>query len=236
MKRTHLAIFLALMMATMSLAGCFGGDDDSNDSSSSDVQSEGTTIVNNYYNYTTINYENNTTSSTTDNSQPSEPTDIDNYYTNQTYDDYNYNNYSYTNNTNNTITNYSSTGPEMIAIGGSAPPRDNRQEYATDVVWVLNSSAGEAINIHEAYPQKWEHGNPSSGGGDWPSMRIDSNCNGIVYRTNVGNPHNDWGGDVYNQPEFYLPGSFTFCQHTVYIYSDWTAWSIIYSVNDVTIG
>jgi hypothetical protein len=217
----------------MSLSGCFGGDDDSNGSSSSDVQSEGTTIVNNYYNYTTINYENNTTSTTTDNSQPSDPTDIDNYYTNQTYDDYNYNNYSYT---NNTITNYSSTGPEMIAIGGSAPPRDGRQESANDVVWVLNSSAGEAINIHEAYPQKWEHGNPSSGGGDWPSMRIDSNCNGIVYRTNVGNPHNEWGGDVYNQPEFYLPGSFTFCQHTVYIYSDWTAWSIVYSVNDVTIG
>ena len=231
--RTVNALLFCLLMITMSLSGCFGGDDDSNGSSSSDVQSEGTTIVNNYYNYTTINYENNTTSSTTDNSQPSEPTDIDNYYTNQTYDDYNYNNYSYT---NNTITNYSSTGPEMIAIGGSAPPRDGRPESATDIVWVLNSSAGEAINIHEAYPQKWEHENPSSGGGDWPSMVISSNCNGIVYPTNVGNPHNDWGGDVYNQPEFYLPGSFTFCQHTVYIYSDWTAWSIVYSVNDVTIG
>ena len=76
----------------------------------------------------------------------------------------------------------------MIAIGGSAPPRNGRQESATDVVWVLNSSAGEAINIHEAYPQKWEHGNPSSGGGDYPSMKITSNCNGIVYLTNVGNP------------------------------------------------
>ena len=31
MKRTHLAIFLALMMATMSLAGCFGGDDGGSD-------------------------------------------------------------------------------------------------------------------------------------------------------------------------------------------------------------
>ena len=27
MNRTHQAIFLALMMTTMSLAGCFGGDD-----------------------------------------------------------------------------------------------------------------------------------------------------------------------------------------------------------------
>ena len=214
----------------MSLSGCFGGDDDSN---SPDVQSEGTTIVNNYYNYTTINYENNTTSSTSDNPPLSEPTEVDNFYTNQTYVDYNYNNYSYT---NNTITNYNSTGPEMIAIGGSAPPRDGRQESATDIVWVLNSSAGEAINIHEAYPQKWEHGNPSSGGGDHPSMRITTSCNGIIYSTFVGNPHNDWGGTVYNQPEFYLPGSFTFCQHTVYIYSDWTAWSIVYSVNNVTIG
>lgn len=231
--RTVNALLFCLLMITMSLSGCFGGDDDSNASSSLDAQSEGTTIVNNYYNYTTINYENNTTSSTTENTQPSEPTDVDNFFTNQTYDDYYYNNYSYT---NNTITNYSSAGPEMIAIGGSAPPRNGRQESATDVVWVLNSSAGEAINIHEAYPQKWEHGNPSSGGGDYPSMKITSNCNGIVYLTNVGNPHNDWGGAVYNQPEFYLPGSFTFCQHTVYIYSDWTAWSIVYSVNDVTIG
>lgn len=217
----------------MSISGCLGSDDDSTGSSSSDVQSEGTTIVNNYYNYTTINYENNTTSSTTDNSQPSEPTNIDNYYTNQTYDDYNYNNYSYT---NNTITNYSSTGPEMIAIGGSAPPQNGRQKSATDVVWVLNSSAGEAINIHEAYPQKWEHEYSSGDGYDVPSMRIYSNCNGIIYSTNVGNPYNDWGGDVYNQPDFYLPGSFTSCQHTVHIYSYWTAWSIVYSVNDVTIG
>ena len=224
------ALLFCLLVITMPLSGCFGGNDDS---TSSEVQSEGTTIVNNYYNYTTINYENNTTSQATDNSQPSEPTDADNYYTNQTYDDYNYNNYSYT---NNTITNYSSAGSEMIAIGGSAPPRDGRQESATDIVWLLNSSAGEAINIHEAYPQKWEHGNPSSGGGDYPSMRISSSCNGVGYSTYVGNPHNDWGGNVYNQPEFYLPGSFTFCQHTIYIYADWTSWSIVYSVNNVTIG
>lgn len=220
----------------MSLSGCFGGDDDSNGSSSSDVQSEGTTIVNNYYNYTTINYENNTTSTTTDNSQPSDPTDIDNYYTNQTYDDYNYNNYSYTNNTNNTITNYSSTGPEIIAIGGSAPPLNGRPESYTDVVWVLNSSAGEALRIIEAYPVKSLHEASSNAGVDYPGMRISSSCNGLNFLTYVANPHDAYAGGVYLQPDFILPGSFTFCQHSIHIYAPFNSWSMVYSVNNVTIG
>ena len=36
MNRTHQAIFLALMMATMSLAGCVGNSSDSGESSSKD--------------------------------------------------------------------------------------------------------------------------------------------------------------------------------------------------------
>jgi len=234
--RTINALLFCLLMITMSLSGCFGGDDDSNGSSSSDVQSEGTTIVNNYYNYTTINYENNTTSTTTDNSQPSDPTDIDNYYTNQTYDDYNYNNYSYTNNTNNTITNYSSTGPEMFAIGGSAPPSNGRQESQTDIVWVLNSSAGEALRIIEAYPVKSLHEASSSAGYDYPGMRISSSCNGLNFFTLIANPHEAFAGGVYLQPDFILPGSFTSCQHSIHIYAPYTSWSMVYSVNNVRIG
>ena len=38
MKRTHQAIFLALMMATMSLAGCFGGDDKGSDEDETPVE------------------------------------------------------------------------------------------------------------------------------------------------------------------------------------------------------
>ena len=38
MKRTHRAIFLALMMATMSLAGCFGGDDNGSDEDETPVE------------------------------------------------------------------------------------------------------------------------------------------------------------------------------------------------------
>ena len=38
MKRTHQAIFLALMMATMSLAGCFGGDDKGSDEDENPVE------------------------------------------------------------------------------------------------------------------------------------------------------------------------------------------------------
>ena len=38
MKRTHQAIFLALMMATMSLAGCFGGDDGGSDEDETPVE------------------------------------------------------------------------------------------------------------------------------------------------------------------------------------------------------
>ena len=234
MRKVNTLLF-CLLVITMPLSGCFGGDDDS---SSSDVQSEGTTIVNNYYNYTTINYENNTTSTTTDNSQPSDPTDIDNYYTNQTYDDYNYNNYSYTNNTNNTITNYSSTGPKMIAIGGSAPPSNGRQEYQTDIVWVLNSSAGEALRIIEAYPVKSLHEASSSSGSDHPGMRISSSCNGLQFSTEVANPHQayTWSNLVYMQPDFILPGSFTSCQHSIHIYAPYNSWSMVYSVNNVTIG
>ena len=38
MKRTHQAIFLALMMATMSLAGCFGGDEKGSDEDETPVE------------------------------------------------------------------------------------------------------------------------------------------------------------------------------------------------------
>ena len=38
MKRTHQAIFLALMMTTMSLAGCFGGDDKGSDEDETPVE------------------------------------------------------------------------------------------------------------------------------------------------------------------------------------------------------
>ena len=51
MRKVNTLLF-CLLVITMPLSGCFGGDDDS---SSSDVQSEGTTIVNNYYNNTTSN-------------------------------------------------------------------------------------------------------------------------------------------------------------------------------------
>jgi len=232
MRKVNTLLF-CLLVITMPLSGCFGGDDDS---SSSDVQSEGTTIVNNYYNNTSINYENDTTSHGNDNSQTPQPADVDNYYTNYTYPgstDYNYNNYSYT---NNTITNYSSTGPEIIAIGGSAPPSNGRPESNTDVVWVLNSSAGEALRIIEAYPVKSLHEASSSAGYDYPGMRISSSCNGLNFLTYVANPHEAFAGGVYLQPDFILPGSFTFCQHSIHIYAPYNSWSMVYSVNNVTIG
>ena len=113
---------------------------------------------------------------------------------------------------------------EMFAIGGmpneSTPTdTDNDRMYH---VGLLNSISGEALVIHEI---------DVSSNSSWSMPLIETECDG-------GENWRNQPGDNYELQPFILPGSFTNCTHTVIVYADpgeFPAWSLIYSIDSVTV-
>ena len=135
-----------------------------------------------------------------------------------------------TENTNQTIVNnyyYNNTTTvetpviEKFAIGGMADstmsPYDNSSSQYH--VYTLNTTAGEAIRIHQAELDK------RSG---WSMPKIDTNCvNGGHFTT--------MPGENYGLQPTYLPGSYTDCEHKIVILGEY-GWSMMYSIESVTVA
>ena len=122
----------------------------------------------------------------------------------------------------------STSGPEMISIGGTITSTSGYSEDGTyfDTVATINTTAGQMIQIHQA----------DRTNGSTSSVHVRTNCAGGESFTNsVGSSTNlnFW------QP-YYLPGSFSDCTHLVSIYdnpgNNHVSWSLVYSITTVTVG
>ena len=120
----------------------------------------------------------------------------------------------------------STSGPEMISIGGTHIHRGSQGDGpdATYTVATINSTAGQIIQVHEA---DYTNGSTSL-------LAVKTECVGGEYFSNSP-------GNNYQIHPFYLPGSFTDCSHEITL-STWDtsdvtlSWSFVYSVSTVTVG
>lgn len=141
-----------------------------------------------------------------------------------------YNNTSTTNNYSNET--FVQDTPELISMGGKLQSGYNTDYYY--IVGSINTSSGEMVSIVEAAPVT----NLITSSTDI-MMYLDSNCGEYSYRTNVGqvlatSSIITGSGSTYVAP-FNLPGSSFDCQHEIKLRGTYLSWSLVYSVQNVTV-
>jgi len=149
---------------------------------------------------------------------------INNYYNNTTE-------VIYYNNTTEVITEL----PEMISIGGFKVELDGTTAY----FHIINTTAGEMIQIHEANIDDSGTGN---------NMDFLTNCSstGAEFNTELEGigtlEEAHYPGYPSSSGPYYIPGSHTSCTHDLRVtsgaqFSGYDAsWSLVYSIVPVTVG